>query len=76
MAEGFLSLFGHVLVLGGIRDTRTLEAFSVMCGKWTSRDQTSSRWLDPGHVSGLADGHALHPRDQSAWRAALAAIRA
>jgi len=76
VAEGFLSLFGHVLVLGGIRDTRTLEAFSVMCGKWTSRDQTSSRWLDPGHVSGLADGHALHPRDQSAWRAALAAIRA
>ncbi len=31
VAEGFLSLFGHVLVLGGIRDTRTLEAFSVMC---------------------------------------------
>ena len=61
VAEGFLSLFGHVLVLGGIRDTRTLDAFSVMCGEWTSRDQTiKRRWLDPGQVYGLADGTALY----------------
>ncbi|MGH8930243.1 MAG: type IV secretory system conjugative DNA transfer family protein [Egibacteraceae bacterium] len=61
VAEGFLSLFGHVLVLGGIRDTRTLEAFSVMCGEWTSRDETiKRRWMDPGAIYGLADGQALY----------------
>jgi len=61
VAEGFLSLFGHVLVLGGIRDTRTLEAFSVMCGEWTSRDETiKRRWLDPGAIYALADRQALY----------------
>jgi type IV secretion system protein VirD4 len=40
IAEGFLSLFQHVLVLGGIRDTRTLEALSLICGEW-DRPQTS-----------------------------------
>ena len=61
VAEGFLSLFGHVLVLGGIRDTRTLEAFSVMCGEWTSRDETiKRRWMDPGAIYALADGQALY----------------
>jgi hypothetical protein len=34
VAEGFLSLFQHVLVFGGIRDTRTLDALSVICGDW------------------------------------------
>lgn len=61
VAEGFLSLFGHVLVLGGIRDTRTLEAFSVVCGEWTSRDETiKRRWMDPGAIYALADGQALY----------------
>jgi type IV secretion system protein VirD4 len=47
IAEGFLSLFQHVLALGGIRDTRTLEALSVICGEWdrphTSTATSSSR---------------------------------
>jgi type IV secretion system protein VirD4 len=43
IADGFLSLFQHVLVLGGIRDTRTLEAFSVLCGEWDRPHQTTSR---------------------------------
>jgi len=61
VAEGFLSLFGHVVVLGGIRDTRTLEAFSVMCGEWTSRDETiKRRWLDPGAIYALGDRQALY----------------
>ena len=61
VAEGFLSLFGHVLALGGIRDTRTLDAFSVMCGEWTHRwDHTiRQRWLSPGEIYGLGDGQAL-----------------
>ncbi len=41
IAGGFLSLFQHVVVLGGIRDTRTLEALSVICGEW-DRPQTST----------------------------------
>ena len=61
VAEGFLSLFGHVLVLGGIRDVRTLEALSVMCGEWTSPDHTiTRRWLTPGDVYSMPDGQALH----------------
>ena len=61
IAEGFLSLFGHVLVLGRIRDIRTLEALSVMCGEWTSPDHTiTRRWLTPGDVYGMPDGQALH----------------
>ena len=43
IAEGFLSLFQHVLVLGGIRDTRTLEALSVICGEWDRPQITLSR---------------------------------
>ena len=31
-AEGFLSLFGTIVVLPGIGDLRTLEAVSVLCG--------------------------------------------
>ncbi|HZU81164.1 MAG TPA: type IV secretory system conjugative DNA transfer family protein, partial [Acidimicrobiales bacterium] len=37
-ADGFLSLFGTTVVLGGIGDTRTLEALSVLAGEeevWT-----------------------------------------
>lgn len=33
MADGFLSLFGSKLVLGGIGDTRTLEAISLLAGQ-------------------------------------------
>ncbi|MGH8930263.1 MAG: type IV secretory system conjugative DNA transfer family protein [Egibacteraceae bacterium] len=43
IAEGFLSLFQHVLVLGGIRDTRTLEALSVICGEWDRPELAVSR---------------------------------
>ena len=42
IADGFLSLFQHVLVLGGIRDTRTLEAFSALCGEWDRPHHTTS----------------------------------
>ncbi|MGH8931915.1 MAG: type IV secretory system conjugative DNA transfer family protein [Egibacteraceae bacterium] len=42
VAEGFLSLFQHVLVLGGIRDTRTLEAISTICGEWLRPQETQS----------------------------------
>jgi Type IV secretory system Conjugative DNA transfer len=87
IADGFLSLFGHVLVLGGIRDTRTLEAFSVMCGEWFNREETvRHRWLTPGDVYGLGDGQGLYFWGASwgqislaphfahqRWRAALAA---
>jgi type IV secretory pathway TraG/TraD family ATPase VirD4 len=41
VADGFLSLFQHVLVLGGVRDTRTLEAISTICGDY-DRTQTST----------------------------------
>jgi type IV secretory pathway TraG/TraD family ATPase VirD4 len=41
VADGFLSLFQHVLVLGGVRDTRTLEAVSTICGDY-DRPQTSA----------------------------------
>ncbi|MGH8905265.1 MAG: type IV secretory system conjugative DNA transfer family protein [Egibacteraceae bacterium] len=87
VADGFLSLFGHVLVLGGIRDTRTLEALSVMCGEWTNHDQTIWRpWISPGAIYGLASNQALYLWGASwsliglaphfahpRWRAALAA---
>lgn len=33
MADGFLSLFGSKLLLGGIGDTRTLEAISLLAGQ-------------------------------------------
>ena len=42
VAEGFLSLFGHVLVLGGIRDTKTLEAVSTICGEWLRPQESHS----------------------------------
>ncbi|MGH8910532.1 MAG: type IV secretory system conjugative DNA transfer family protein, partial [Egibacteraceae bacterium] len=45
IADGFLSLFSHVLVLGGIRDTRTLEAISVICGEWLRPTVTTSQSL-------------------------------
>lgn len=52
VADGFLSLFQHVLVLGGIRDTRTLEALSLICGEWDrpqmSRSRSISRARKPG----------------------------
>jgi type IV secretory pathway TraG/TraD family ATPase VirD4 len=54
VAEGFLSLFQHIVVLGGIRDTRTLEALSIICGEYDrpqislsrsfSRTKTPGRW--------------------------------
>jgi len=57
-----------------------------MCGEWTSRDETiKRRWLDPGAIYALADGHALYLYGGSwtmiglafhfshpRWRAALA----
>ncbi|MPZ29327.1 MAG: TraM recognition domain-containing protein, partial [Micromonosporaceae bacterium] len=49
IADGFLSLFQHLVVLPGIRDTKTLEALSVICGEWdrpqtsTTRTRTKSR---------------------------------
>jgi type IV secretory pathway TraG/TraD family ATPase VirD4 len=47
IADGFLSLFQHVVVLGGVRDTRTLEAVSTICGNYdriqASRTKTRSR---------------------------------
>ena len=42
VAEGFLSLFQHVLVLGGIRDTKTLEAVSLICGEWLRPQESHS----------------------------------
>lgn len=54
IADGFLSLFQHVLVIGGVRDTRTLEALSVICGEWdrplTSTTSTRTKTREPWHV--------------------------
>ena len=54
IADGFLSLFQHVLVLGGIRDTRTLEALSTICGEWdrpqVSLSRSVSRTRHPGRL--------------------------
>jgi type IV secretory pathway TraG/TraD family ATPase VirD4 len=43
VADGFLSLFQHVVVLGGVRDTRTLEAVSTICGAYDHTRATTSR---------------------------------
>lgn len=44
-ADGFLTLFGAKLVLAGISDVRTLEALSVLAGRYdrTTRSRTSQR---------------------------------
>lgn len=33
MADGFLTLFSYVLILGGIRDQKTVENISLVCGE-------------------------------------------
>lgn len=43
VADGFLSLFQHVVVLGGIRDTRTLDAVSKICGDTDVVTKTTNR---------------------------------
>jgi type IV secretion system protein VirD4 len=50
-AEGFLSLFQTKLVLGGIADTRTLEAISLVLGEY-DRHLIS-------HTAGRSQSHAL-----------------
>jgi type IV secretory pathway TraG/TraD family ATPase VirD4 len=50
-AEGFLSLFQTKLVLGGVADTRTLEAISLVLGEY-DRHLIS-------HTAGRSQSHAL-----------------
>jgi type IV secretory pathway TraG/TraD family ATPase VirD4 len=50
-ADGFLTLFGTVVVLGGIGDTRTLESLSVLAGE-----------VDVEHVSKTTPTGILHRR--------------
>jgi len=61
IADGFLSLFSHVLVLGGVRDTRTLEAVSVICGEFDRVQTTTStsRTKNRGAFHVLHDSRAL-----------------
>jgi hypothetical protein len=49
VAEGFLSLFQHVLVLGGIRETFTLDAISLICGEWLRPTISTSVSTSHGH---------------------------
>lgn len=53
-AEGFLTLFGTVVVLGGIGDTRTLESLSLLAGD-----------VDVEHVSRTTSGGIWHRRPAS-----------
>lgn len=50
IADGFLSLFGHKIILGGLGDTRTLQALSALAGE---RDAPlhSASWRSPLHPS-------------------------
>jgi type IV secretory pathway TraG/TraD family ATPase VirD4 len=42
-AEGFLSLFGATVVLGGLGDLHTLEAISVLAGDHDARTRSTTR---------------------------------
>ena len=62
-AEGFLTLFGHVVVLAGIRDKPTLEAISTVIGKhWVPvRTTGTSSSTGPGsNQSGWNESTAEH----------------
>jgi type IV secretion system protein VirD4 len=59
VAEGFLSLFQHVLVLGGIRDTKTLDTISLICGEWLRPTISTSVSTSHGHKR-LDLGSRLH----------------
>jgi type IV secretory pathway TraG/TraD family ATPase VirD4 len=53
--DGFLTLFGAKLILGGVADARTLEAVSVALGEYDRRVVSRSRrpsrqWLVPEHT--------------------------
>jgi type IV secretory pathway TraG/TraD family ATPase VirD4 len=48
-AEGFPTLFGAKVVLGGIGDVRTLEALSLVCGEVDAPSRsTSGSWAPSG----------------------------
>jgi type IV secretion system protein VirD4 len=49
VAEGFMSLFQHVLILGGIRDVKTLDAISVLCGEYYRTSVSTSVSTSHGH---------------------------
>jgi type IV secretion system protein VirD4 len=49
VAEGFMSLFQHVLILGGIRDVKTLDAISVLCGEYYRTSISTSVSTSHGH---------------------------
>ena len=42
-ADSFLTLFQHVVIYPGIRDTRTLEAVSKLVGNWDKAKETTSQ---------------------------------
>jgi hypothetical protein len=69
VADGFLSLFQHVLVLGGVRDTRTLEAISTICGDYdrtqTTRTKTRSRaTFRPWQLGSTSIAHGTNTQRQ------------
>lgn len=61
IADGFLSLFGHKIILGGLGDTRTLQALSILAGE---RDAPlhSASWRSPLHPT----QHSLSSRRSAA----------
>jgi type IV secretory pathway TraG/TraD family ATPase VirD4 len=49
-ADGFLTLFGTKLVLGGVSDVRTLEAFSTLAGRHDEYVVSSTMSRTPGRL--------------------------
>ena len=67
-ADGFLTLFGNVVVFPGIRDARTLDAVSKLVGDWDRPmvSQTYGGWGSAGGVTHSTHREAIHsPADIS-----------
>jgi type IV secretion system protein VirD4 len=62
-ADGFFSLFGTTVVLGGIGDVRTLEALSALAGEEEMRTRSVSAPVhQPGGVGAMVTRLVLGPR--------------
>lgn len=57
-ADGFLTLFGSKLILGGIADSKTLESVSVMLGEYDRQLITENHSHTPG-IWGTRQGHSV-----------------
>lgn len=63
-ADGFFTLFGTSVVLGGVRDVRTLEDLSLLCGEVEVRVRSTTRSRRPWSLSSLSRSDSVSTRKE------------